>query len=634
VLPKGESIKFASVYEFGPEVLRDFPRASALEWLETNGTGGYASSSIVFANTRRYHGLLVAGSDVRSDRTVLVSKLDETIVTAEGSFELGCNQFPATIHPAGHTFLEHFAKDLFPQATYRAGGVTLRKTIVAPRGENTTIVLYEVVDAPGPFALRLQPFLAGRDYHALVDRAGWSEPLVHIRIDGARFESQPDWWSGFEYAIEIERGLPAHEDLFTPGSYVVTLQRGAVLPVALSTADAAGRDLLALVGAERARREALVVQSPDPLARTLTLAADSFVIEHGRGLETVIAGYHWFGDWGRDTMISLHGLTFTTHRFDDARRILRRFLATASKGMIPNRFPEGSDVPAYNAVDAGLWMFVAIWCYFDCAWDVDFVRNEAVPVLLEMIRCLERGTRFNIHVDDDGLLFAGASGVQLTWMDAKAGDVVITPRRGKPVEVNALWYNALRIAARLTESAALDARADAVRASFERAFWNEDAGCCFDVLGPVDASIRPNQLLALSLPFPLFDDARGQSILRVCEEQLLTPVGLRTLAPNDPHYRGQLIGDPLARDSAYHQGTVWPWLFGPYITALVRLRGEAGRAEARGVVERFSAHLGEAGLGTISEIFDGDAPHAPRGCIAQAWSVAELLRVWREEVNG
>lgn len=622
------------MYEYGPEVLRDFTRASALEWLETSGTGGYASSSLVFANTRRYHGLLVAGSTSRSDRTILVSKLDETIVSSEGSFELGCSQFPGTIHPAGYTYLDRFVRDLFPVATYRAGGITLRKTIVAPRGENTTIVLYEVLEAPGPFELRLTPFLAGRDYHSLVDRATWSEPLVRIRIEGARFESAPVWWTAFEYAIEIERGLPAHEDLFTPGSYVVTLRPGAVLPVAISTGDMTGRDLLAMIAAERARRDALVIHAPDPLSRTLTLAADQFIVARDEGLETIIAGYHWFGDWGRDTMISLHGLTYTTHRFDDARRILRRFLLAANRGMIPNRFPEGSDTPAYNSVDAGLWLFIAIWDYFDSAWDVDFVRSEAVPALLDIIGCLDRGTRFNIHVDDDGLLYAGANGVQLTWMDARVGDECITPRRGKPVEINALWYNALSIVARLTASRELTARADQVRASFERLFWNEDAGCCFDVLNPSDPSIRPNQLLALSLPFPLFDSDRAERILRTCRQKLLTPVGLRTLSPDDPRYLGKLLGDQQARDAAYHQGTVWPWLLGPYVTALVRIRGEEGRAEARRIIEGFVPHLGEAGVGTISEIFDGDAPHAPRGCIAQAWSVAELLRIWMEEVNG
>lgn len=351
-------------------------------------------------------------------------------------------------------------------------------------------------------------------------------------------------------------------------------------------------------------------------------------------LQTVIAGYHWFADWGRDTMIALPGLCLVSGRFGEARDILRRFIAAASKGMMPNRFPEGSDTPAYNSVDSGLWFFVAVWKYFDYTWDVEFVREEAIPIMLDMLGWLEKGTRYNIHVDDDGLLYAGASGVQLTWMDAKVGDEVFTPRRGKPVEVNALWYNALRITATLTASEELAARAAEVRRVFEEKFWNEATGCCFDVLSPADASLRPNQLLALSLPFPLFDSTRAEAILAICEEHLLTPRGLRSLSNRDPRYRAALTGDQRSRDAAYHQGTVWSWLLGPYITALCRVRGSEGRTQARTVLQTFAPHLREAGVGTISEVFDGDAPHAPRGCIAQAWSVAEILRAIREDLDG
>ena len=368
------------------------------------------------------------------------------------------------------------------------------------------------------------------------------------------------------------------------------------------------------------------------LTRELLLAADQFIVDRDNDLRTIIAGYHWFTDWGRDTMISLAGLCLVTRRYEDARDILRRFLVAASKGMIPNRFPDGTDVPAYNSVDAGLLLFVAVWQYFDYTWDVEFVRKEALPVLLDTIAWLDRGTRFNIHVDLDGLLYAGATGVQLTWMDAKVGDWVVTPRRGKCVEINALWYNALRIAAQFTSSAELAARASRVKETFEQKFWNSQTGCCPDVIG--DPSIRPNQLLALSLPFPLFDTARAESILEVCEEQLLTPYGLRTLSPDDPRYQRRLIGDQRERDGAYHQGTAWAWLLGPYITALVRIRGDRGRAEARTLIENIRRHLGEAGIGSISEVFDGDPPHTPRGCIAQAWSVAEVLRAYVEDVVG
>jgi predicted glycogen debranching enzyme len=575
-----------------------YERAAALEWLETNGLGGWASSTVCFANTRRYHGLLVAAAE--TERRVLVAKLDETV----DGVALATNRFPGAIHPRGFEHIVSFARNVFPVWEYEVGGVRLRKTVVAPRGENTTIVLYEVLAAPAPFELRLAPFLAGRDYHALQHRGG-SVDHVNIDVPGSRFESAPDWWLNFVYDREEERGLDALEDLWTPGVYVVTLKAGDVLPVVLAT-ERRDRDALAMIEAERARREAL--------GGELERAADQFLVR-----DTIIAGYHWFTDWGRDTMISLPGLCLTTGRFADARRILAHWAGAMSGGMIPNRFPDGTSEPAYNAVDATLWFFIAVWHYVRATGERMFVDS-----LRDAIAWMDRGTRFNIHVDADGLLDAGADGVALTWMDAVVDGRVVTPRRGKPVEVNALWVNALQIVAELTADDALMQRAAAVRNTFERAFWNEDAGCCYDVIG--DASIRPNQVIALSLPFPLFDDARAESILSVIDAKLLTPVGLRTLAPDDPRYCPRLVGPQRERDEAYHQGTVWPWLFGPYIAAAVRVRGERGRETARQLLANMHAHLGEAGVGTISECFDGDAPHTPRGCIAQAWSVAEILR--------
>ncbi len=607
---------------FGPDVLHDFERASQLEWLETNGLGGWASSSITFANTRRYHGMLVAALPGRTERTVLVAKLDETVA----GVDLATNRFPGCIHPHGFELLVSFQRGLFPVWEYVAGGVTLRKTVIAPRGRNVTIVFYEVIDCASPFDLRLSPFLAGRDYHALIHDDDAALPYVHINVPGATFEAKPDRWKNFVYDRERERGLDCEEDLFTPGAYVITLNRGDVLPVVLATEDRAW-NALAMIEEERQRREALISTTDNRQPITdLTLAADQFLIERD-AQKTIIAGYHWFTDWGRDTMIALPGLCLATGRFDDARQILRRWLAAASNGMIPNRFPDGTNEPEFNSADAGLWLFIAIWRYREASGDDLFVREEALPVLREAINWLERGTRYNIHVDLDGLLYAGARGVALTWMDAIVDGEAVTPRRGKPVEINALWYNALRIVAALTGDAALASRADTVREAFETAFWNRGGQCCFDVVNPNDASIRPNQLFAIALPFPLFDDLRAEEILDVCESQLLTPVGLRTLAPSDPCYLGQIVGDQHARDTAYHQGTVWPWLLGAYIDAVIRVRGEAGRETARGLMAGMQAHLAEAGVGTISEIFDGDAPHTPRGCIAQAWSVGEVLRV-------
>ncbi|HXA16646.1 MAG TPA: amylo-alpha-1,6-glucosidase [Thermoanaerobaculia bacterium] len=607
---------------FGPDLLHDFERASGLEWLETNGLGGWASSSITFANTRRYHGMLVAALPGRTERTVLVAKLDETVA----GVDLGANRFPGCIHPRGFEHLVSFQRGLFPVWEYVTGGVTLRKTIVAPHARNVTIVLYEVIDCALPFELRLSPFLAGRDYHALIHDNDAALPYVHIGVPGAAFEAKPDRWKNFVYDRERERGLDCEEDLFTPGAYAITLKRGDILPVVLATEDREW-DALAMIEEERQRREALISRTDNRQPITdVTLAADQFLIDRD-DKNTIIAGYHWFTDWGRDTMIALPGLCLATGRFDDAKQILRRWLAAANNGMIPNRFPDGTNEPEFNSADAGLWLFIAIWRYREASGDDVFVREEALPVLREAINWLERGTRYNIHVDLDGLLYAGARGVALTWMDAIVDGEAVTPRRGKPVEINALWYNALRIVATLAGDSALAARADTVREAFEAAFWNRGEEYCFDVVNPNDASIRPNQLFAIALPFPLFDDVRAEEILNVCESQLLTPFGLRTLAPSDPSYRGQHVGDQHARDTAYHQGTVWPWLLGAYIDALIRYRGDAGREAARGLIANMQAHLADAGVGTISEIFDGDAPHAPRGCIAQAWSVGEVLRV-------
>jgi predicted glycogen debranching enzyme len=605
----------------GPDVLHDFERASELEWLETNGLGGWAGSSVIFANTRRYHGVLVAALPGRTERTVLVSKLDETV----NGVDLATNRFPDVIHPRGFERLVSFRRDVFPVWEYAAAGVKLRKTVVAPRGENLTIVLYEVLDCSKPFELRLSPFVASRDYHSLIHCTDASLPFIHIDVPGARFDAKPDCWKEFDYDRERERGLDHLEDLFTPGSYTITLKRGDALPVIIATEED-DWDAVGMIDDERARREALVVNTSDDFSRALHLAADQFLIERDEK-KTIIAGYHWFTDWGRDTMIALPGLCLATGRFDDAKQILRRWLAAANRGMIPNRFPDGTNEPEFNSADAGLWLFIAVWRYREATHDDEFVRDEALPVLAEAIKWLDRGTRFGIHVDLDGLLYAGANGVALTWMDAIVGGQPVTPRRGKPVEINALWYNALRIVAELSTDSSMRSRADDVRESFEAAFWNRHSQCCFDVVNPNDASIRPNQLFASARPVPPVDDSRAQEILGVCEAQLLTPVGLRTLSPTDPRYRGRLIGDQHSRDTAYHQGTVWPWLLGPYIDALLRYRGEAGAASARALLANLQTHLGEAGLGTIGEAFDGEAPHAPRGCIAQAWSVGEVLRV-------
>lgn len=644
---------------FDRDVCTDFARSSALEWLEANGRGGWASSTVSGAHTRRYHGLLVAATEPPVGRKVLLSRLDETVEANGATVDLGANRFPGAIHPRGFEHLARFQQELFPTWEYEIGTARLGKTIAAVHleaDENATLVLYELEGGDAPIRLTLRPFFAGRDFHSLghandsVHREGSFEggtlryqsydglPAVFVHVPGGEYAASPDWWHRFEFDLERERGLDFEEDLFTPGAITVALAPGARLGVLISTAPPAGRDAWDLFDAERDRREKLLAPfvDSDSFTRSLALAADAFLVRRGAGLSTVIAGYPWFSDWGRDSMIALPGLCLATGRFDEAKGILRAFAASVSEGMLPNRFPDsGDEAPEYNTVDATLWFFVAAWDYLEATGDGAFLRDELLPVFEDILAWHQRGTRHGIRVEGDGLLHAGEPGVQLTWMDAKVGDWVVTPRTGLPVEIQALWANALAITAELSErfeekdrAADLRLRAERVRTRFAERFWNEEAGGLYDVVteDANDASVRPNQIFALSLPFPLLEGERAARLLSLVESKLLTPRGLRTLSADDPRYRPIYIGGPLERDGAYHQGTVWPWLLGPYITALVRVRGEEGKRQGRKILEGFAPHLAEAGIGTVSEIFDADPPHAPRGCPAQAWSVAELLR--------
>ncbi len=652
-----------------PEIVIDrdhldsFEAASAIEWIETDGLGGWASSTLSGAHTRRYHGLLVAATKPPVARVVLLAKLDETLaIGAHAPVALSSNAFPAAVHPAGWRQLARFTRGAFPVFEFEVEGARLVKTIAALDGEPTRVIVYTLQGASEPATLRLRPFLTCRDVHALgpampldetvhsaKDTLCWrpcpDSPTVSLRADGARFEPGSDWYRHFHFAIERERGFDFAEDLFTPGELVVTLEPGRSVAVLASTSPVDGRDGHALLARERARREALVAELPpdEPLAPTLALAADQFIVRRGDDLRTIIAGYHWFADWGRDTMIALPGLCLATGRHDDARRILLTFARSLDQGMLPNRFPDDGERPEYNTVDATLWFFVAVHHFLACTGDETTVRDALLPALREAVHWHVAGTRHGIRVDEDGLLRAGEFGVQLTWMDAKVGDWVVTPRHGKPVEIQALWINALAILAALEarfgdverahEAGTLLGRA---RRAFVAQFWNDQAGCLYDVVtdaGP-DASIRPNQILALALPYPVLPDSEARSVLRVVEERLLTPMGLRTLDPADANYRPRYEGGPFQRDGAYHQGTVWPWLLGPYATALVRLRGEAGRREARAALAALVPHLHEGCAGTIAEIADGDAPHRPKGAAAQAWSVAEILRALLWDVRG
>jgi len=644
------------------ESLQNFNDAIRKEWLETNGLGGWASSTLTGAHSRRYHGLLVAAMQPPVRRMVLLSKLDETIEISGKYYDLSSNVYTGTVFPKGYEHLKCFTKDLFPVFDFAVAGIHIRKTIMAVNGENTTLIFYEILRAPCPFSLQLLTLFAGRDYHSLIHandaicrESSFKEGTFHIRpyddvpdlfirIPGADFKALPRWYYHFEYLEEKKRGLDFGEDLFSYGVFQSSLSNGDCVGVIVSTQDPSGRDPLTLYDQEKRRRLDLLKKLPksDKFSKMLVLAADQFVVRREKDLRSIIAGYHWFTDWGRDTMIALPGITLVTGRFEDARRILLAFAHSVSQGMLPNRFPDTGRVPEHNTADAALWFFVAVYKYLQYTEDECFVSSELMPVLEDIIRWHDLGTRYQIHTDADGLLCAGEPGIPLTWMDAKVGDWVVTPRHGKPVEINALWYNALKIYASMArrfdrKACALkyEKRAGHVKKRFLDVFWNADMQCLYDYVDKdyQETAIRPNQIFALSLPFPLLSKERARAVLRVVEKRLLTPFGLRSLDPRHHDYVSRYEGDRLARDGAYHQGTIWGWLIGPFITALVRIKGDtAGKRQAATILKGMSAHFKDAGIGSISEIFDAESPHEPRGCIAQAWSVSEILRAYIEDV--
>ena len=607
---------------FDKDTCNNLDVARTHEWLETNGLGGFASSTIAGLNTRRYHGLLVAATRPPAGRSVLLSKLEATLVVNGRRFDLSTNQYTGSIHPTGHQLQTSFKLNPFPTFTHRVEDIQIETSLFMIQGENAIAVRYEVRDANNPTrevppsvscSLELAPLLALRDYHSLrhedanfnrIVRAESSvvwvkpsedSPALYLAHDEAEVETTGFWYRNFEYAAERDRGFDFHEDLLSP--FVLRFQfkgRSRVGLIASTTRHDASRvDEYRETEIQRRRKIVVASSSVNEMVRALTVAADQFIVARG-DQKTVIAGYHWFSDWGRDTMIALPGLTLATGRIDVAKSILLEFARYVDKGMLPNRFPDiqgpQESRPAdsaieppdllqdsdYNTVDATLWFFEAVRALVDRTSDYEFVRQNLYDVLVDIIEWHVRGTRFNIHVTEDGLLYAGEEGVQLTWMDAKVGDWVVTPRRGKPVEIQALWYNALRLMARLAkefrDEPAVERymeMASRARESFNQQFWNEELGCLYDVIDgdQRDASMRPNQIFAVSLHRSLLPVEKARRVVETVEQHLLTPYGLRSLAPSDPRYRGRYEGDSTSRDGAYHQGTVWAWLIGPFITA-------------------------------------------------------------------
>jgi predicted glycogen debranching enzyme len=641
------------VLSLGREILHDLGEAARREWLLTDGLGGYSSSTVLGLNTRRYHGLLVVARRPPVDRMVLLSKLEETLVLGENRYELGVNAYPGTVHPRGFEYAVSFALDPLPSLVFEIEGARLVRTVARVHGEPTVVVSYSY-EGPQKAILELRPLLAYRDHHALQHENGAIDPeprrdveaivlqpyegcpSLFLRFKGGEWRTEGRWYRDFEYAEERRRGFDYTEDLFSHGAFVRALRSGEEVALTASTsAFPSSRDGRSLVLAERKRLRALNLGSTGFLS-DLRRAADAFLVARGERGRSVIAGYHWFADWGRDTMISLPGLCLTTGRHAEARTILQEFSAHVDGGMIPNRFPDDGGAPEYNTVDAALWMVLAVGKYREATRDATFVLAKLRPAVEAILEAYRKGTRHGIRMSPSGLISQGGPGLQLTWMDARVGEQAITPRTGEPVEIQALWYNALLIGAELAIEAGDAQRgmlwkelAATCKKSFVEAFWLKDRGYLADCVGEAgrDASLRPNQLYAIGLSHSLLSRAEAESVLAVVERALLTPVGLRTLAPSDPAYRGSYSGSGAERDGAYHQGTVWPFLMGVYFDALIRLRGEAGKTEARLWLQHFAEKLTVSGLGFVGEVFGGDPPHEPGGAIAQAWSVAELLRI-------
>ena len=644
---------------------QNFRQALDLEWLETNGRGGFASGTVAGANTRRYHALLLTARKPPSERFVLVNHLEEWIDIEGQSYPLSTNLYPNATHPEGYKQCTGFTTDPWPIWTYDCHGTVVQREVFCVRNRDLVVIRWTLAGkTKKAITLRVRPMVSGRDYHAThhvnnslaAPATTMTDGLVFWRpysglasvqaFQNGGYRHDPTWFRAVQFPAEQRRGLDFEEDWWAPGEFTYELNRGVAATLVLTTESIDSVDVAALTEGERKRRTALRAAAPtnDPLAGELWRAVEAYLSARG-SQQTVIAGYPWFTDWGRDTFISLPGLCLVTGRWEIAWQTIESFAAHISQGMVPNRFPDIGEQPEYNTIDASLWFVHAIEQYFAYSKDETRVRAVAWPAVKHIIDGYRQGTRYSIHMDEDGLIAGGVPGAQLTWMDAKVGDWVVTPRHGKPVEIQALWARTLEIGERLATKFGEPAYAVRCRkdwtqavASFRAKFWNEAGGFLYDVIdGPEgnDASIRPNQIYAIALCDDLVTKEQARKILRIVEDHLLTPVGLRTLSPRDSRYRPRYEGGVVERDGAYHQGTVWPFLLGPFVTAWQKVNGKssAKRAQARAFLGGLEGHLHDACLGQVSEIFDAEAPHYARGCFAQAWSVAEPLRVLIEDLG-
>jgi len=670
---------------FDQEALSHFGKVIEKEWLMTNGLGGYASSSILGINTRKYHALLVAALHPPGERTVCLSKLDEDVIVGDDVYRLGANDFRDVIYPQGYKLIKQFSVAPYPTYSYDLEGINVDKTIFLLKNKNAVSVIYRINNKNSSgIKVRIYPLLTCRYFHKVVDRRKKSldftqkssanefevtfkhpQAAVLCRSTDGEFKEKINWIDRLYYRDEAERVESSSDDCFQPGYFEVEvpalIEKEFAVTTALNQEIQTAREVLDSIGNTNVNiGEAFtheLYHRSDLLANFYSLhlsvpmsewlnwilfAADSFIVENNAGKKSVIAGYHWFEPWGRDTFISLPGLMLATGRFSDAKGIFQNFIQYFKNGLIPNYVSDKFGEPAYNTVDATLWYVNALFQYLKYTGDFAFVEEELWRDLQGIIDYHERGTLFGIHVDYDGLLMHGS---RLTWMDAAVGGKEITPRTGKAVEIQALWYNTLRIMQLiankfgekvLTEKYAL--MADKTSKSFNEKFWNANLGCLLDVLDSIaaDASLRPNQILAVSLDYTMLDKERSEQVVNIVNRELVTPYGLRTLALSDPKFVGKCFGDRLSRDTAYHNGIIWPWLLGPFITAHLKVNGYSTESRENAmknlILPLFSTGISQAGLGTLSEIYDCDEPNTPRGCISQAWSVAEPLRAYIEDI--
>lgn len=650
--------------EFGRGICGDPQQSASREWLVTNGIGGYASGTISGELTRRYHGLLVAALQPPVGRMLLVSRLAETVTYNEQTFPLSTNRWsPGELDPEGYLNIERFRLEgSTPVWTFECAGALLEKRIWMPQHRNTVYVQYRMLRGSGLLGLTIEPLVNYRPSSEIVTAEQWHMEIegendtitaraaghsvpITMCMHGADVKHHQEWQRDFFLSVDESRGIVAYEDHLSAGQFHVALEAGGQATFTATAEDSVIPADEALQAVVLRERELIDVSGmgaePEPL-RQLVLAADQFIVRRPFGGDpdgrSVIAGYHWFEDWGRDTMIALPGLTLVTGRPEIARKILRTFASAVSQGMLPNRFPEDGSDPVYNTVDASPRFFEAIRAYYAATHDRALI-EELYPVLCDMVAWHERGTRYGIRFDpEDGLVGTSADGAPLTWMDARMGDFVPTPRVGKPVEISALWYNALCTMVDFSTLLQLDGHhftdlANRLRSGFQR-FWDDDRGYCIDVLdGPTgnDPALRPNQLLAVSLTYSPLELDQARSVVDVCARTLLTSHGLRSLAPFEDGYLAFYRGSLRQRDAAYHQGTVWSWLIGPFVSAHLKVYNDP--EAARSYLHPLFLHMHDHGLGSISEVFDAHPPFQARGCIAQAWGVAEILRVWKETMK-